>query len=183
MVEAGPVESEKELQEILDLQRVNIPGRLTAEEIAAEGFVTVQHTLDLLKRMHAIVPSIVARAEGSVAGYALVMPVQCRSFIPILEPMFQRLDSLGMLRERFYVMGQVCVAKEWRGKGVFDLLYQAHRRHLRAIFDYSVTEVAMRNTRSLRAHERVGFVVFDRYRDATDDWAVMRWDWSEPRSR
>jgi len=183
MVEAGPVERDEELQQILELQRLNLPGRLSGEEIAAEGFVTVQHTLDLLKRMHAIVPSIVARAGGSLAGYALVMPVQCRLFIPILEPMFQRLDSLGMFQQRFYVMGQVCVAKEWRGKGVFDLLYQAHRRHLRPIFDCSVTEVAMRNTRSLRAHERVGFAVIDRYRDATDDWAVMRWDWSEPGSR
>ena len=63
---------------------------------------------------------------------------------------------------------------------MFDLLYQAHRRHLRGTFDYSVTEVATRNTRSMRAHQRVGFKVIDRYRDATDDWALLRWDWSEP---
>ena len=180
MIEAGPVEREEELRQILDLQRENRPGRLSTEEIAAEGFVTVEHTLDLLKRMHAIAPSIVARDGASLAGYALVMPLQCRSVIPILEPMFQRLDSLGMAEQRFYVMGQICVAKPWRGKGVFDLLYQAHRRHLRGTFDCSVTEVATRNTRSMRAHQRVGFKVIDRYRDATDEWALLRWDWSEP---
>ena len=130
--------------------------------------------------MHALAPSIVAREGANLAGYALVMPVQCRSLIPILEPMFQRLESLGMLGQRFYVMGQICVGKPWRGKGVFDLLYQAHRRHLRATFDCSVTEVATRNTRSMRAHQRVGFTVIDRYRDATDEWALLRWDWSEP---
>jgi GNAT superfamily N-acetyltransferase len=178
MVEAGPVEHEEELQQILDLQRQNLPRRLSAEELAAEGFVTVEHTLDLLKRMHAIAPSIVARDGGALAGYALVMPVQCRPLVPILEPMFQRLEALGMAGERFYVMGQICVGKRWRGQGVFDLLYQAHRRHLRATFDCSVTEVATRNMRSMRAHERVGFKVIDRYRDATDDWAVLRWDWS-----
>jgi len=183
VIDAGPVESEEELRQILDLQRVNLTGRLTAAEIAADGFVTVQHTLDLLKRMHAIVPSVVARTDDGLAGYALVMPVQIRPFIPVLEPMFQRLGSLGLLERRFYVMGQICVAKAWRGKGVFDLLYQAHRRHLRATFDYCVTEVAMRNTRSLRAHERVGFVVIDRYRDTTDDWALIQWDWSEPQPR
>jgi GNAT superfamily N-acetyltransferase len=183
MIEAGPVEREAELEQILALQRANQPGRLSSEEIAADGFVTVEHTLDLLKRMHAIVPSIVARENGSVVGYALVMPVECRPFIPILEPMFQRLDSLGVSRQRFYVMGQVCIGKPWRGKGVFDLLYQAHRRHLRGRFDCLVTEVAMRNTRSLRAHERVGFTVIDRYSDDTDDWAVIRWDWSDPPRR
>lgn len=180
MVEAGPVQREEELQQILDLQRQNLPRRLSAEEIAAEGFVTVEHTLDLLERMHAITPSIIARDGGALAGYALVMPVQCRSLISILEPMFQRLEALGMAEQRFYVMGQICVGKLWRGKGVFDLLYQAHRRHLRGKFDYSVTEVATRNTRSMRAHERVGFKVIDRYRDATDDWALLRWDWSDP---
>jgi RimJ/RimL family protein N-acetyltransferase len=39
------------------------------------------------------------------------------------------------------------------------------------------TEVATRNTRSMRAHERVGFTVLERYRDATDEWALLRWDW------
>ncbi len=178
MIEAGLVEREEELEQILELQRANLPRQLSAEEMAAEGFVTVEHTLDLLKRMHAVVPSIVARDGASLAGYALVMPVQCRFFIPILEPMFQRLDSLGMLEQRFYVMGQICVGKRWRGQGLFDGRYQAHRRLLRATYDYSVTEVAARNTRSMRAHERVGFTVIDRYRDDTDEWALLRWDWT-----
>src|SRR5512135_3727276 len=119
MIEAGSVEREEELEQILELQRANLPRQLSAEEIAAEGFVTVEHTLQLLKRMHALAPSIVAREGANLAGYALVMPVQCRSLIPILEPMFQRLESLGMLGQRFYVMGQICVGKPWRGKGVF----------------------------------------------------------------
>ncbi len=183
MIEAGPVERDEELEQILELQRANLKSRLGPEELASDGFVTVEHTLDLLRRMHALAPSIVARDGASLAGYALVMPVECRTLIPILEPMFQRLESLGLLEQRFYVMGQVCVAKRWRGTGVFDLLYQAHRRHLSPRFDCSVTEVATRNTRSMRAHERVGFTVIDRYRDATDDWAVLRWDWSGPPSR
>jgi len=177
------VEREEELEQILALQRANLAHQLTPEEIAAEGFVTVEHTLDLLKRMHTIAPSIVAREGGSLAGYALVMPVECRSLIPILEPMFQRLEALGMAGQRFYVMGQICVDRRWRGKGVFDLLYQAHRRHLRARFDSSVTEVATRNTRSVRAHARVGFTVIDCYRDATEEWVLLRWDWSRPQSR
>ena len=180
MIEAGPVASDSELEQILELQRANLAPHLSADEISSQGFVTVEHTLDVLKRMHAIAPSIVARDGDRLAGYALVMPLQCRAFIPILEPMFARLDSLGMLRQRFYVMGQICVGKPWRGRGVFDLLYRMHRRHLRATYDFCVTEVATRNARSMRAHQRIGFVVVDRYSDAIDDWALLRWDWSEP---
>jgi ribosomal protein S18 acetylase RimI-like enzyme len=178
VVGARQVSEERELEQVLELQRANLARNLSAEEIEAQGFVTVEHTLEVLKRMHALAPSIIAKEGDSLAGYALVMPVECRSFIPVLEPMFQRLASLGM--ERFYVMGQICVAKAWRGRGVFDLLYRAHRDLLRARHDFSVTEVAKRNARSMRAHERIGFKVIDRYRDATDEWALLSWDWSEP---
>ncbi|MGZ6124473.1 MAG: GNAT family N-acetyltransferase [Myxococcales bacterium] len=183
MVEAGPVQNERELERILELQRKNLARSLGPEEIAAQGFVTVEHTLDVLRRMHAIAPSIVARDGEELAGYALVMPAECRAFVPILAPMFQRLESLRLFRERFYVMGQICVAHAWRGKGVFDLLYRAHRHHLRSFYDCSITEVATRNRRSMRAHERVGFTVIDRYRDATDEWALLRWNWSDPQPR
>jgi hypothetical protein len=120
MIDARPVQSERELEQILDLQRENLARNLTREQVEAQGFVTVEHSLEVLKRMHAIAPSIVAKDGDALAGYAPVMPLECRSFVPILEPMFQRLESLGLFRERFYVMGQICVAGKWRGQGVFD---------------------------------------------------------------
>src|SRR5215469_1908607 len=135
MVEAGPVRNERELHQILELQRANLAQNLSAEQISEQGFVTVEHSFELLRRMHAISPSIVAREGEALAGYALVMPIECRSFIPILEPMFARLQQLGMMRQRFYVMGQICVASSWRGQGVFDLLYRTHRKYLRSAYD------------------------------------------------
>ena len=175
MIEVRTVLDESELEQILELQRKNLARNLPPAEIAEQGFVTVQHTLPALRGMHAVAPSIVAVEGGVLAGYALVMPRECRAFVPLLEPMFQRLDGLGV--ERFYVMGQICIAREWRGRGVFDALYRAHRQHLGARFDCSITEVSTRNTRSMRAHQRVGFTILERYRDATDEWALLRWDW------
>ncbi len=175
-MDARPVQAEGELVQILELQEQNLAPNLPPGDVASQGFVTVQHTLPVLQRMHALSPSMVAMEGDALAGYALVMPVECREFVPLLVPMFERLDALGV--RRFYVMGQVCIGKEWRGRGVFDLLYQTHRRHLRAAFDCVVTEVSTRNTRSMRAHERVGFKLLERYRDATDEWALVRWDWS-----
>jgi ribosomal protein S18 acetylase RimI-like enzyme len=177
MIEARQVADEAELQQILELQRRNLPWSLSEQEMAESGFVTVEHTLDVLRRMHALAPSIVAKDGDELAGYALVMPVECRSFVPILEPMFQRLEGLGMFRRRFYVMGQICVAGPYRGRGVFDQLYRAHREHLCRRFDAVATEVSVRNTRSLRAHLRVGFEELERYRDATDEWVVLVWNW------
>lgn len=167
-----------ELEQILQLQAVNLREHVPPEQAAREGFLTVAHTLDVLEKMHALAPSVIAKDGGRLAGYALVMPVETRAFVPILDPMFQLLETLSWrgrpLREwGYYVMGQVCVAEEYRGQGVFDALYREHRVSYAARFACTVTEVSTRNTRSLRAHARVGFEVLETYRDATDEWAVM----------
>jgi len=178
MVEARPVADERELQQMLDLQQRNLPRNLDEREQAENGFVTVEHTLDVLQRMHALVPSIVAKDGDELAGYALVMSVECRSFVPVLTPMFERLDAKPRLADRrYYVMGQICVAKAYRGQGVFDRLYAAHREYLHGKFDACVTEISVRNPRSMRAHARTGFEELERYRDATDEWVVVIWDW------
>lgn len=174
----GLAESDRDLQGVLALQRASrAPTR--------DGFVTVEHTLELLQAMHAIAPSVVARDPGgAVVGYAIVMTREARALIPILEPMFAMIERLppGTLSPkpdaRWYVMGQVAVAPEYRGRGVFDALYAEHRARYRGRFDLVVTEVATRNARSMRAHQRVGFRTVITYRDATDEWALIAWDWT-----
>lgn len=173
---ARPVASIAELEKILALQRKNLARNVDPVEAASQGFVTVEHTLDILARMHALAPSLVAfDDDDTLAGYALVMPVECRTLLPILAPMFSRLENRG--EKDYYIMGQICVAKEHRGKGVFDALYAAHRAHLEDRFAACITEVATRNGRSMRAHARVGFEEIERYRDATDEWSLLRWRW------
>jgi len=162
----GLASSDRDLEGILALQAAS-------REVTADGFVTVQHTLPLLQQMHALAPSIVARDDaGSIVGYALVMLPEVRKLIPILEPMFVKLEELAV-PGRWYIMGQVAVAPSHRGQGVFDAMYAAHRTHYRDRFDVVITEVATRNTRSMRAHARVGFSNLLIYADSTDEWALI----------
>lgn len=165
MTAYGVVESDRDLEGILALQRAN-------REVTADGFVTVVHSLEILRAMHALAPSIVAR-DPEVVGYALVMLRETRRLLPILEPMFEMIERLVPPDVRWYVMGQVAVAKSHRGTGVFDAMYAEHRARYRGTFDRVITEVATRNTRSIRAHERVGFTTLSTYRDATDEWALI----------
>lgn len=174
-----------QLEQILALQRENLRDHVSPEDARREGFVTVAHTLDVLERMHALAPSVIALDGERLAGYALVMPPEARAFVPTLEPMFQLLETLAwrgrpLTRYPFYVMGQVCVAHAHRGQGVFDALYREHRARYADRYALCVTEIATRNTRSLRAHARVGFEVVTTHRDAQDEWAVVAWDWTRP---
>jgi len=174
----GLIESDRDLEGVLALQRAS-------RAPTQDGFVTVEHTLDILRAMHALAPSVVARdAHGAIVGYALVMPKETRVLLPILEPMFALIERLPAAElgpkanARWYVMGQIAVAPSHRGTGVFDALYAEHRARYQERFDLVITEVATRNTRSLRAHQRVGFRTVTTYRDATDEWALIAWSWT-----
>lgn len=169
---------DRDLDGILRLQRANLEETVGPDEAARDGFVTVVHRRAILERMHAIAPSIVARAGGEVVGYALAMPLECAPLVPILEPMFGQFEALEhqgrpLLSHRVYVMGQVCVARAHRGTGVFDALYAGHRKHYAGRYDLLVTEVAVRNARSLVAHHRVGFIAVGRYTGGNEDWEVV----------
>ena len=173
-----------ELEQILELQRENHLTQVTPEHARAQGFVTARHSLESLTGMHALAPSVLgwARPGGQLAGYALTMLREARPLVPILEPMFQLLESLSwrgspLAKLDYYVMGQICVAEPFRGQGMVDALYRGHRLHYAERFELLVTEISTRNERSLRAHQRVGFEAVHRYWDGADEWLTVAWDW------
>jgi GNAT superfamily N-acetyltransferase len=175
-----------EVRQIFDLQAANLPAALTPDRMASQGFVTVRHDLDVLQRLNEAAPGIIAKEGDRVAGYALVMPREFASDVPILRPLFQVLDTLSwrgvLLRDqpRWFVMGQVCIAEAYRGRGIFDGLFRAMAEAYRDRYDFTVTEVAARNTRSLRAHSRAGFHTLQLYSDLTtgEDWHVVVLDFT-----
>jgi hypothetical protein len=174
----GLAQNDDELRGILALQRANLKSSLSPAEIAEQGFVTLVHTLDVLRRMHELAPSVVAKSGDTVVGYALTMLVEARPLVPQLEPMFDEIEratwhGAPLARRRFYVMGQICVARAFRATGLFAALYAEHDARYGDRFDCLVTEISTSNVRSARAHARVGFEPVACYRHAGDDWSVV----------
>jgi hypothetical protein len=171
---------DEELAQILTLQQANHASSLSEADAARDGFVTVMHSFELLKKMNQAAPQIIAKDDDAVIGYALVMLRSFSDMIPVLQPMFDRLSNIAFEDKRitdylFYVMGQICVAEDYRGKGVFDSLYKKHKELNGPKYDLCVTSVATRNKRSMRAHERVGFETVHTFRDQTDEWNILVW--------
>lgn len=182
MLIATTASTTDELNQILQIQQENLRDNISESEKQSQGFVTLQHTPELLQLFQDLAPIIIIKDGDTVAGYALVMLRECRQLIPALEPMFATLDKLSWNQRpvndyRFYVMGQICVAKDYRGRGLVEILYHKHRDIYKDQFDFIVTDVALRNQRSMRAHERIGFKTIHTYRDELDEWAVILWDW------
>lgn len=183
MISCSPASTIDDLYGILKLQQKNLPKHLSAEEINSQGFVTVEHSIDVLTIMNETARHIVARDTTDVVGYVLAMTMDVRQLIPVLEPMFARLHDLDFFGKKItaypYIMvGQVCIDKMHRGKGVFQACYEAYARQHADQYHFALTEIASSNTRSLRAHIGVGFEVFHSYTDPDGvNWDIVIWDW------
>lgn len=170
------VTKDEELQGILALQQKNTSSSLSDDDRQKEGFITVIHTFDLLKRMNADCPHIIAKVDDEVIGYALCMTRQFGTDIPLLAPMFETADTL-VPEKKYLAMGQICVAKKFRAQGVFRSMYSYYRKKLEKEFDGLITEVASSNQRSLNAHLSVGFEILKTHVSEDISWELIYWDW------
>ncbi|MGB7395276.1 MAG: GNAT family N-acetyltransferase [Pricia sp.] len=173
MIRYGRANSDKDLTQILELQKKNLPTAITSEEKKTEGFVTVSHSIEILSTMNAVCPHVIAKSDGILIGYALCMHPQFADDIEVLRPMFEQIDSILPLGKKYIIMGQICIDKAFRGQGVFRQLYRTMQNTVRPEFDHIITEVDAENTRSLQAHYAVGFEDLKSYSSEHRIWRLM----------
>lgn len=182
MIQYITATSQDDIQQILDLQWINLSENISSSEAKDQGFVTVHHDIEMLTAMNEKFQHVIAKHEGKVVGYTLVMLPEFGNKIPILTPMFDKINQLTyndkpLKKASYFVMGQVCIDKNFRGQGVFNGLYQKMKIEMSAHFDCIITEIATRNTRSMRAHKKVGFKTINILPTPEEEWAIVAWDW------
>jgi GNAT superfamily N-acetyltransferase len=173
--------TEPQFNQILLLQQANLVNVISVDQQARHGFVFAEHTLALLQRMATFLPQVVALSNDRVIGYNLALHVSMKHEIPKLVPMFHEFEKSeykGRPLEtfRFMVGGQVCVDENFRGQGLMSKLYHETKNRLPSGYQICVTEVAERNSISLKAHQRMGFQVVNTYHDGKELWKVVVWD-------
>jgi len=170
--------SETDLLRILQLQQQNLPKNISRQEAIEQGFVTVEHSFELLKQLCDAEPAAVAKEGKKVVGYALVMTKTFADKIPVLFSMFELFKTIpyqnkNLADHNYFVMGQVCIDRAYRGMGLFDQLYAKLKTTLAPRYDLMITEVAERNVRSIKAHERAGLKTIHTYAADGEIWHVM----------
>ncbi|MFN5479872.1 MAG: hypothetical protein ACK43J_03385 [Chitinophagaceae bacterium] len=176
------VSTSKEIVQIQELQRKNLRNRITDDVAQSQGFLTAEYTIDYLTRMNDALPSIIAKDGDVLAGYSLVSVQSVREGHDLIADLFNVIDRTPykgrLLKEANYVVvGQLCVAGAYRGKGLVQGLYGHYRDCYADQFEYLVTDVAQANTRSLKAHINTGFQVIDTLVYGGIPWDLVLWDW------
>jgi hypothetical protein len=183
MITYTTAKTDNELQQILALQKQNLAAGLSKEQIDSQGFVTVSHSFEDLKKMNDIEAHVIAKDNDRVIAYLLAMTAHSRYDIPVLMPMFEMFEQVEyenrkIADQRYIVVGQVCVAEDYRGQGIFDACYAAYRNCFKEKYDFAITEIALRNQRSINAHKRVGFESIHEYAAPDGEkWSIVVWDW------
>ena len=182
MIYATEVTTDDEILQIHKMNQLYLRSNLSQQVQEEEGFVSWLYPVSLLQQMDNIAPSIIVKDDDKVIGYALVTPIEVSSFHSDLQAMIDNLETIDYKSKplssySYYVMGQVCIDKEYRGKGIFSMLFQKHKEIYSDQYELLVTEISTKNLRSQKAHEKVGFTTIYTYTDAVDEWNVVAWDW------
>ncbi len=183
MVSIKLVSDSIELEGIKKLQHQNLKNILSDSEIASQGFVTAEYSLEFLDKMHLAAPSVLAKDQDEVVGYALVSIHSIRAYHDLLADLFNCIDRSEYQGEKlaatkYVVVGQLCVAKEYRGMGIVDQMYQYFKKQYSKEFQYCITDIAQDNPRSLKAHLKTGFQVIDTLTYGGVSWDIVLWDWN-----
>lgn len=176
-----PATSTEHFEQIVRLQSQNLCKTLSTEQQEQQGFLFAEHTVPLLQLMASQIPQVVALHKNQVIGYNLAMTATMENEVPTLAPMFREFHKnqyrgKPLTAYKFFVGGQVCVDKDFRGLGLLSKLYNATASQVAKDYQLCITEVAIRNTKSLKIHQKMGFEVVSSHNDGLEDWNVVVWD-------
>jgi hypothetical protein len=141
---------------ILELQSANFIANLSEEE-RREGFLSAQFSPEQTAQIAEDLGTMVAVFEGRVVGFLCAFRNEFETGSPVIAQMIASYDRLTLENRplsafRSYIYGPVCVAKEFRRRGLLRGLYEAQKNDLAGRFDIGVAFVARNNPHSLSAH-------------------------------
>jgi hypothetical protein len=125
----------------------------------ADGFLTVDITIDDIDKANRDGAVLVARLEGGLAGYVFGTSCEYNQKFPLIRYALSLVDTdMLKLESRTkrprYFYGPVCVRRDLRGRGVLLALNQALATIFSGRYGGGITFISKDNQRSLVAHTR-----------------------------
>jgi predicted GNAT family N-acyltransferase len=152
----------REIQEIRDLQEVNLKENVTAENSLSDGFLSAKYELYFLKAMNDLTQAIIAKQKRVLVGYALATDRSLLAQHPLLNDLGTQINKIPFGVKfigdfDYLVVGQLCVEKEVRGRGLAQDIYAQFKATYENQYHFADTDVDRENLASLKTHLKVGF--------------------------
>ena len=149
---AGP----EDYAEIVRLQRANYIANLTAEE-RREGFLSAEFSLDQVAAIASDLGIAIVTMDDALAGCLCGIRREFDHGSPVVEKMLESYDQAwfqGKPLSAFnsYIYGPVCIARQYRRRGLLRGLYEFQNKDLAGQFEVGVALVSHSNPHSMQAH-------------------------------
>lgn len=149
---AGP----EDYAEIVRLQRANYIANLTAEE-RREGFLSAEFSLDQVAAIASDLGIAIVTMDDALAGCLCGIRREFDHGSPVVAKMLESYDQAwfqGQPLSAFnsYIYGPVCIARQYRRRGLLRGLYEFQKKDLAGQFEVGVALVSHSNPHSMQAH-------------------------------
>jgi hypothetical protein len=142
--------------DILRLQSANYIANLSEEE-RKTGFLSAQFTPEQTAQIAEDLGTIVAVIDDQIVGFVCAFRNEFETGSPVIAKMLASYDRMifeGRPLSSFnsYIYGPVCIAREFRSRGLLRGLFEAQKKNLADQFEVGVAFVSRSNPHSLQAH-------------------------------
>lgn len=158
-----------DISRILSLQKRHHVSNLSEEE-RRDGFLTTALSSAQLEQFIGWGGVFVASSAqfADLAGYVVAGPWNLFVQWPIFQVMVNRFPLRWhyeiLTPDNSFQYGPVCVAPDWRGRGVLQAMFSELKIGLKESSPFGLTFINSRNGRSLAAHTRkLGFEAIDTF--------------------
>lgn len=144
-----------------------------------QGFIVSEMNEAQLATLNADLGILIAEQNGELAGFVCLARPNMQPRPPVVDAMMSALphhyfaDTL-ITKQQLFLYGPVCLASEWRGKGVLKRLFNAVKTHTRDQFDVGVLFINQNNPHSLMAHVKgLGMTILGEFSSQGDHYQLL----------
>jgi hypothetical protein len=149
---AGP----EDYAEIVRLQRAYYISNLTAEE-RREGFLSAEFSLEQVAAIATDLGIAIVTMDNDLAGCVCGIRREFDHRSPVVAKMLDSYDQVWFEDKPLsafnsYIYGPVCLARQYRRRGLLRGLYDFQKKDLAGRFELGVALVSHSNPHSMQAH-------------------------------
>ncbi len=141
---------------IIRLQRANYIANLSAEE-RREGFLSAEFSFEQVAAIASNLGIAIVTMDDDLAGCLCAIRREFDHGSPVVAKMLESYDQArfeGKPLSAFnsYIYGPVCIARQYRRRGLLRGLYNFQKKDLAGQFEVGVALVSHSNRHSMQAH-------------------------------
>jgi hypothetical protein len=169
---------------ILQLQDLYLVANLSDEE-KKHGFVTTPFSVAQLTFVINNQGLFIAKENNNVVAYIVAESWAFFSQYPIFEYMITLLPTIRFLdydftTENSFQYGPICIHKDYRGKGLINLLFEFMRIHVSKKYPLSLTFINKINVPSMMAHtKKLKWNLVGDFQFNNNEYFILAYDMNE----